>query len=444
MKYKWLKKYTARMCAGLMGVSLLLSGCGDSAKATASSSAAETAESASTESEETKKEGTEAAESTEEAVEEATTEDTTSEEAADTSEANAEKLANAPEIPGLTCESVMELVYAESFDVYYYNDGYKLIDVKDDRRYLVVPEDGEEPDDLDESIIVLQQPLDCIYLGASSAMALFDAMDALDSIRMSAIQASGWYVDNAKKAMEDGDILFGGKYSKPDYEMLVSEGCNLAIESTMILHCPKVQEMIEDLGIPVFIDRSSYESHPLARTEWIKCYGAMMNKEEAAESFFKTELKTIEKLDNFENTGKTVAYFHINTEGQAVVRTSSDYIPKMIEMAGGKYAFENLEKSDESRSATITISMEQFYSTVKDVDYLIYNASIDGVLTSVDALIAKDALFKDFKAVKEGNVYTTGSSLYQATDTVGEFILDIHEMLTTGDDSQMKFISKVK
>ncbi len=70
-------------------------------------------------------------------------------------------------------------------------------------------------------------------------MALFDSMDGLDSIRMSGAQASDWYIDNAKKAMEEGRILFAGKYSEPDYEMLVDEDCDLAIESTMILHTPK-------------------------------------------------------------------------------------------------------------------------------------------------------------------------------------------------------------
>ena len=58
----------------------------------------------------------------------------------------------------------------------------------------------------------------------------------------------------------------------------MDEGCNLAIESTMILHTPKVQEMIEMLDIPVFIDRSSYETHPLGRTEWIKVYGVLADK----------------------------------------------------------------------------------------------------------------------------------------------------------------------
>lgn len=435
MNYTWVKKYIALACAGVLGASMLLAGCGE-AKEEAASASVEEASSAA--EEETPAEETEAVS---EAETEAPAEDAQAEEA--TTE-DSEKLAQAPEIPGLTCESVMDLEYAESFDVYYYNDGYKVIDVKEDRPYLIVPEDGEEPDDLDDNMVVLQQPLDNIYMAASAVMALFDSMDGLDSIRMSGTQENGWFVENAAKAMKDGKILFGGKYDKPDYEMLVAEGCSLAIESTMILHSPKVQEMIEDLGIPVFTDYSSYESEPLGRTEWIKAYGAMLNHEEQAQAFFNDQMKIIEKLNDFQNTEKTVAYFHINTEGSAVVRTCTDYIPKMIEMAGGLYAFPDMKKSDDSRSASMTISMEQFYSVAKDADYLVYNTSIDTSVNTMKDLLAKDELFKDFKAVKDGNVWSTGRSLYQATDTVGEFILDIHEMLTSGDEGQMRFLTKIK
>lgn len=435
MNYTWVKKYIALACAGVLGASMLLAGCGE-AKEEAASASVEEASSAA--EEETPAEETEAVS---EAETEAPAEDAQAEEA--TTE-DSEKLAQAPEIPGLTRESVMDLEYAESFDVYYYNDGYKVIDVKEDRPYLIVPEDGEEPDDLDDNMVVLQQPLDNIYMAASAVMALFDSMDGLDSIRMSGTQENGWFVENAAKAMKDGKILFGGKYDKPDYEMLVAEGCSLAIESTMILHSPKVQEMIEDLGIPVFTDYSSYESEPLGRTEWIKAYGAMLNHEEQAQAFFNDQMKIIEKLNDFQNTEKTVAYFHINTEGSAVVRTCTDYIPKMIEMAGGLYAFPDMKKSDDSRSASMTISMEQFYSVAKDADYLVYNTSIDTSVNTMKDLLAKDELFKDFKAVKDGNVWSTGRSLYQATDTVGEFILDIHEMLTSGDEGQMRFLTKIK
>ena len=87
-------------------------------------------------------------------------------------------------------------------------------------------------------------------------------------------------MDNAVQAMEEGKILFSGSYSEPDYELMINEGCDLAIESTMILHTPKVQEMIELLGIPVFIEHARYENHPLGRTEWIKVYGVLLDKEE--------------------------------------------------------------------------------------------------------------------------------------------------------------------
>ena len=349
----------------------------------------------------------------------------------------------APEIAGLDYEQTMELDYAEGFHVYYYKDGYKLIDVQDDRQYLVIPEKEEVPDGLDENIVILQQPLDHIYLAATSAMALFDAVDAVEMIRMSGTQASGWYIDHAVKAMESGDILFAGKYSEPDYEMLINEDCDLAIESTMILHTPKVQEMIEDLGIPVFIDRSSYETHPLGRTEWVKLYAAMLDREETADSFFQEQAKVIEELKDFKNTEKTVAFFYVSTDGTIVVRKSEDYIPKMIEIAGGRYVFENL-RNEESNSAAVSLSMEEFYATAQDADYLIYNSSIDNPIESIADLTVKDELFKDFKAVKEGNVWCTGKYLYQATDIVGNLITDIHLMLTDGEEEQMTFLYRVE
>lgn len=351
--------------------------------------------------------------------------------------------AGAPEIEGLTFESEMDLIYAECFHLYYYNDGYKFLDVPQSGSYLIVPENKDVPEGLDDDITVLQQPLDHIYLAATSAMALFDSMDGLGNIRFSGTQSSGWYIDNAVKAMEDGDIIFAGKYSEPDYELLIDEDCDLAIESTMILHTPKVQEMIEALDIPVFMDRSSYESHPLGRTEWIKAYAALINKEAEAEAFFDDQAKVIEDLKDFENTGKTVAVFYINTNGVAVVRKPSDYMAKMIEIAGGKYAFSDVE--DESTGgSTIDMTMEEFYAAAVDADYLIYNASIDSSVSSMDDLLAKSELFADFKSVKEGSVWTTGKSLYQATDIVGQLITDVNLMLTDGDETDMTFLTRLK
>ena len=116
-------------------------------------------------------------------------------------------------------------------------------------------------------------------------------------------------------------------------------------------------------------------------------------------------------------------------------------LPGMIDIAGGKYVFDELLDPESDRSS-ISISMEEFYNAAVDADYLIYNATIDAPISSVDELLAKSSLFADFKAVQEGNVWCTGKYLYQATDIVGSLITDINLMLT-GETDGMTFIYKM-
>ena len=347
-----------------------------------------------------------------------------------------------PEIEGLTYESTMDLKYAERFDLYYYNDGYAVIDVYGSAKYLVVPEDMPVPEGTDEYVI-LQKPMDDVYLTATSIMALYDALGAIDDVKMTGTQASGWYVDSAVEALENGSMVFAGKYSEPDYELLINMNCDLSIQSTMILHTPKVQEMLEDLGIPVFVEYSTYEQHPLRKPEWIKLFGFLADKEEEAEAFLANQESILSQLDDFQNTEKTIAYFYVNTSGQVVVREITDYIPNMIEMAGGRYIFSGPVTEGNTKN-TATITMEEFYNAAVNADYLIYNASIDAPISTLDELYAKSELFADFKAVQEGNVWCTGKSMFQASDKIAEFIMDLNGVVAGADESEMTFFTKVQ
>lgn len=344
------------------------------------------------------------------------------------------------ELPGLKWESSMELQFATEFSVDYYEGGYALIDVFRDNPYLVVPEGMPVPEGLDAEIKVLQQPLDKIYLQATAGMAMVDRLNALDSIRLVGTDRDGWYVENAVKAMDEGKMLYAGGYSEPDYELLINEGCNLALESTMLLHTPKVMEMIEMLGIPVFLERASYETHPLGRSEWIKLYGVLLDKEEEAEAFFATQANVLDQFEGLENTGKTVAFFYLTADGSVNVRASADYVPSMIEIAGGRYIFDDLSDPNSNRS-TVSLTMEEFYNTAVNADFLIYNATIDDPIYTIDELLAKDALFADFKAVQSGDVWCTGKYLFQATDIIGDLIVDFNHMLTGQTD--MTFLYKL-
>lgn len=340
-----------------------------------------------------------------------------------------------PDFGGMEAERSMELLYAEQFSVDYYEGGYALIAIKESGRFLVVPDGLPVPENLDADIAVIRKPLQNIYLVATSAMDLFCALDGTDAIGLSGTDASGWYVEKAREEMENGNILYAGKYSAPDYELILSKGCDLAIESTMIYHSPEVKEKLESFGIPVLVERSSYETHPLGRTEWLKLYAVLLGKEEQAEELFAEQAEKLEAVSSEENTGKTVAFFYISSNGYVNVRKSSDYVAKMIELAGGKYIFDDLGDSENALS-TMNMQMEEFYAKAKDADYLIYNSTIDGELYTLDELFAKSNLLKDFKAVQNGNVYCTGKNLFQETMGLGTMIADIHTMLTseTGAD----------
>lgn len=337
----------------------------------------------------------------------------------------------AGELPGLTFDHSMELKYATEFSVDYYEGGYALISVSDGQKFLTVPEGMEAPEGLDDEIAVLNQPLDHIYLVATSAMDLFRAIDGIGSITLSGTDADGWYIEEAREAIENGTMHYAGKYNAPDYEQIVSEGCELAVESTMIFHSPEVQEKLEGFGIPVLVERSSYESHPLGRTEWLKLYAALLGHEETGEQFFAGQEELLADVLGQENTGKTVAFFSISSNGTVTVRKSGDYVAKMIELSGGKYIFPDL--GDDSALSTMKMQMEDFYAGAHDADYLIYNSTIEGELHSIDELLEKSSVLKDFRAVKDGNVWCTQKNLFQETTGIANMIADIHTMLTTDD-----------
>lgn len=346
--------------------------------------------------------------------------------------------------PTLTVESSYPLQYAKQFTVDECTGGYELITIADSQ-YLVVPQGAAVPEDLPQGTTVLQQPIKNIYLVSTSAMDPIISLGALDSIALSGTKADGWYLPEAKAAMQAGQIAYAGKYSAPDYETILASGCGLAIENTMIYHTPEVKEQLERFGIPVLVERSSYETDPLARMEWVKLYGILLGKQQEAEQLFDTQVQRVAPLENQQPTGKTVAFFSITSNNLVTVRKGSDYVVRMIEMAGGSYVFADLTDNG-NNLATINLSLEDFYAGAKDADVLLYNSTIEGSIASTEQLVEKCPLLAQFKAVQNGNVWCTAQSLFQQSMELPDLILDMNRVFTKGTpaDSELTFLTHVE
>ena len=363
---------------------------------------------------------------------------------------NPAKTAAAP----LTYDHSMELSYAENFAVDYYEGGYKLLTTRlNGDRILLVPKHQQAPKDAEAlvspsaegepgKLIVLQEPVKNLYLVASSVMDMFAQLDSMDAISMCGLKEEDWYIPAAKQAMKEGTLLYAGKYSQPDYELLLSQNCSMAIENSMIYHTPEVMEKLDEFGIPTLVEYSSYEEHPLGRVEWVRFFGALLDQEEKADQLFEKQKEALKRVEAEESTGKTVAFFYITSNGLVQVRQSTDYIPKMIELAGGKYVFENLGDPD-SRRSTVNLQLEDFYDGAQDADFLVYNTTIDRQVQTLEDLLKKCSLLKDFKAVKNHQVWCTTEDMYQQSMSAGNLIEDFHRMLT-GDDKETRYLYRLK
>ena len=338
-----------------------------------------------------------------------------------------------------------QLDYAQQFTADCYEGGYTMVSIPDSgQKFLVVPQDAAEVDSLPADVTVLRQPVENIYLVSTSVMDLILHLDALDSVTLSGTKAEGWYLPEAKQAMEEGRIAYAGKYSAPDYEQILAANCSLAIQNTMILHTPEVKEQLEHFGIPVLVERSSYESGPLERMEWIKLYGILLGKEDTAEQVFAAQEAAIAPLLEQEPTGKSCAFFSLSSNNLATVRKGSDYVAKMIEMAGGAYVFSDLTDNGNSL-ATMNLPLEDFYAGAKDADVLIYNSAIEGTIASVSQLTEKFPLLSEFKAVQNGQVWCTAQSLFQQSMALADLILDMNKVFTEGTPAAdtLKFLTHV-
>jgi iron complex transport system substrate-binding protein len=337
----------------------------------------------------------------------------------------------------------MTLDYAKQFTVDYYG-GDALVTIGGADRYLILDGSGDPPDGFDGAVLI-RKPAQSIYLAASSVMDFFRQLDALDRVRLTSTKLGDWSIQQVKDAMDAGKLLYAGRYAAPDYELILSDNTDLAIESTMIYHSPDTQERLTRIGIPVLVDRSSYETDPLGRMEWIKLYGLITGRLDEAVGFFDGQVEEIRDIIDAEYSGSPpkVAFFYINSTGQVIARKSDDYIAELIEMAGGEYVMDSALDGDNNLS-TSAMEFEAFYTIAKDADIIIYNSAIDGDITSIEQLLEKNSLLADFKAVKTGNVWCTSHSVYQETTAAAGLLKDLRAVVSGEADGELRFIHSVE
>ena len=200
--------------------------------------------------------------------------------------------AEAAKVAGLSFTAADEITDAELFQIYRYEGGFAVIDVKDAGRWLLIPEGAEAPAGLEEDAALVQLPVQRAYAASDAALALIERIgsdELLDKIAAVGSEAA------LPERMAAGEVAFAGSAEAPDYAALLVNGCDFAIlpetfsvteddarTPEELAQIGAVAERLEMLGIPGFVDRSAMEPTERGRLEWIKVYGLIFGCEDAA------------------------------------------------------------------------------------------------------------------------------------------------------------------
>ena len=348
----------------------------------------------------------------------------------------------------LTSTGKEQNTYAELFSIEHFkdedNNEYSKIDVFDKNKELntswfLLPEGVDSVTDVPGSPYMMTwQDRQNIMVSSASTMALINAMGPLGRVPMTTADTT-WYIQEIKDAIADGTIKEVDKYSSPDYEQILTIGeeknVTFAVFSTMIDYVPEVYDQLTGTcGLRIMRDQSSSESHPLARTEWIKIYGEIFDMREESDAVFNEQVailnETAAKIDVPEAERKTVLIFYTAQDGVFNVRNAADYVTELVSLAGGRQVAE----IGAGKSGNTKMTQEEFIELCSEADYILYNwtSGASGVAgETLDALIEARLgdWFRDFKACKGGNVWRTSNDFYQKMDKMGEMVADIYEML---------------
>ena len=356
----------------------------------------------------------------------------------------------------LTSTGKEENTFAQLFAIEHFTDGekreYSQIEIYDKDKalnssWLLLPEGVKGVENVPEKMQVMtSQDRANIMVSSASTMSLINAMGALDKVPMTTSDTT-WRIEEIKQAIEDGTVQEVGKYSAPDYEKILTisaeKPVTFAVFSTMIDYEPEVEEMLsENCNIRVMRDQSSSESHPLARTEWIKIFGEIFDMRKQSDAVFDAQVdvlnKTLEQIGDIpESERKSVLVFYTTSSKDTYyVRNAADYVTELVSLAGGKQVTE----IGAGKSGNTKMDLETFVDTCSQADYVLYNwtSGASGVEDEtlqglIDARLGD--WFKQFKAYKEENVWRTSNDFYQKMDKMGEMVADIYEMLYDEDVS---------
>ncbi len=207
------------------------------------------------------------------------------------------------------------------------------------------------------------------------------------------------YVGSAalKKALHNGTLRNFGSAMQPSTEQIIQAGADALLISPFR---DRVPGPAERLGIPVIACADYMEASPLARAEWVKFFGLLLNCESTADSIFARVEKTYNDLKATAAHVKQRPTLMIDLKTGPVwyVAGGRSTMGTLYHDAGLTYQF-----ADNAERGSVALDFEQVFSRCAQSEYWLikYGEATDKTYAS---LLLDEPRYRHFRPWRERHI----------------------------------------
>lgn len=262
------------------------------------------------------------------------------------------------------------LEYATGFQIERH-DGYTAVKLRDPwdtlrqrQCYLLVDREKPVSENL-PSGTVIKVPVKNVVVYTSVHAALLKQIGCLD--RICGICEPQYLTDGEIRALvENGEIQDLGQSTSPNVEKIMDSRTELIIATPFE---NSSYGAAEKLGIPI-IEASDYmENHPLGRTEWVRFFSLLFDREAAGDSIFLATVNNYMRLKALAASAseRPTVLLERKYGSTWFVPSGKSYIGTLHKDAGARYLF-----ADRQDAGNAPLSFETVFDTAVNADFWLF------------------------------------------------------------------------
>lgn len=218
-----------------------------------------------------------------------------------------------------------------------------------------------------------------------------------------------------RNGIQNGSITDVGYDENLNYELILKIDPDVVFAYGVGVEITNTVRKLNDLGIPVLLIGEYLEEEPLAKTEWIKVFGACFGRLSYASQTFDSTVSRYLELKRIAGNamGKPSVLLGLPWRGNWYVSGSKSYIARLIKDAGAKYVWDQMDYN-ESRP----MSLEKIYEKALTVDLWLNTgeAMTSRDILDVDERFGKLPVFISKSMYNNNNLLseTGGNAFYES------------------------------